>query len=171
MATKSKTSGGKSTLPKDLESAMQKALTALEAGHSAAAATAFEELAAKASDAGQVAVERVARGYAGAARAKSAKAVAVKEDPLTQLSRLLNEGESEEALQEAEKATKANDKSAALQYLKASAMAQMGRYEESAEALRKAMALNPDFAWTFRLEPDFARARASSWFAAFERGD
>jgi tetratricopeptide (TPR) repeat protein len=87
------------------------------------------------------------------------------------LSLLLNEGESEMALERAEKATKTHGDLAAMHYLKATAMAQMGRYDESAEALRKAMSLNPDYGWTFRLEPDFARARTSSHFATFERMD
>ncbi len=95
----------------------------------------------------------------------------VEKDPLMELSQLLNEGESEAALEKAEKATKAHADQAAMHYLKATAMAQMGRYEESAEALRKAISINPDYGWTFRLEPDFSRARASSHFVGFERGD
>ncbi len=171
MATKPKTTGAKSNLPKDLEAAMHKALAALEAGKADEAAKAFDELVEKSAASGSIAVERVARGYASAAHARDRKTARLAPDPLMELSLLLNEGESEAALEKAEKATKTHGEHASLHYLKATAMAQMGRYEESAEALRKAMSINPDYGWTFRLEPDFARARASSHFVGFERGD
>ncbi len=171
MATKPKTTGAKSNLPKDLEAAMHKALAALEAGKADEAGKFFDELVEKSAASGNIAVERVARGYASAAHARDRKTVRLAPDPLMELSLLLNEGESEAALEKAEKATKTHGEHASLHYLKATAMAQMGRYEESAEALRKAMSINPDYGWTFRLEPDFARARASSHFVGFERGD
>lgn len=171
MATKPKTPAGKSTLPKDLEAAMHKALAALEGDKPGDAAKGFEELVEKAAAAGHLGLERVARGYAGAAHVREKKSSKPHPDPLIDLSLLLNEGESEVALERAEKATKAHGNQAALHYLKATAMAQMGRYDESAEALRKAMSLNPDYGWTFRLEPDFARARSSPYFATLERPD
>ena len=171
MATKPKTHAGKSNLPKDLEALMHKALAALEANKPEESAAAFDELVEKSAATGNVGLERVARGYSAAAHARVKKATKAHPDPLMELSLLLNEGESEAALEKAEKATKAHGDQAAMHYLKATAMAQMGRYEESAEALRKAMALNPDYGWTFRLEPDFSRARVSSHFANFERMD
>lgn len=171
MATKPKTVAGKSSLPKELEAAMHKALAALEAGKPEEAAAAFDALVAQSAAAGNVALERVARGYAAAAHARDKKAAKPHADPLMELSVLLNDGESETALERAEKAAKSHGEVAALHYLKATAMAQMGRYEEAADSLRKAMSINPDYGWTFRLEPDFARARASSYFAAFERAD
>ena len=171
MATKPKTTGGKSNLPKELEAAMHKALTALEGGKADEAAKCFDEIVEKSAAAGNIAIERVARGYASAAHAREKKAAKLTPDPLMELSLLLNEGESEAALEKAEKVTKTHGEHAALHYLKATAMAQMGRYEESADALRKAMGINPDYGWLFRLEPDFARARASSHFVGFERGD
>ena len=171
MATKPKTTAAKSNLPKDLEAAMHKGLAALEAGKAEEAAAGFDELVEKAAAGGSVGLERVARGYAAAAHARVKKTSKGHADPLMELSQLLNEGESEAALEKAEKATKAHADQAAMHYLKATAMAQMGRYEESAEALRKAISINPDYGWTFRLEPDFSRARASSHFVGFERGD
>jgi tetratricopeptide (TPR) repeat protein len=171
MATKPKTPAGKSNLPKELESIMHKAISALEAGKPEEAAAGFDDLVARAAASGNVGLERVARGYAVAAHARVKKTSKAHSDPLMDLSLLLNEGESEMALERAEKATKTHGDLAAMHYLKATAMAQMGRYDESAEALRKAMSLNPDYGWTFRLEPDFARARTSSHFATFERMD
>jgi tetratricopeptide (TPR) repeat protein len=171
MATKPKSSTGKSSLPKDLEAAMHSALAALEGGKTEEAAKSFDELVEKAGAAGNIAFERVARGYAAAAHVREKKAAKLAPDPLMELSILLNKGESEEALEKAEKATKAHGEIAALHYLKATAMAQMARYEESAEALRKAMSINPDYSWTWRIESDFSRARSSPYFATFDRAD
>lgn len=171
MVTKPKTLAGKSNLPKDLEALMHKALAAFEAGKAEESAATFDELVEKSAAGGNVGLERVARGYAAAAHARVKKTSKAHPDPLMELSLLLNEGESEAALEKAEKATKAHSDQAPMHYLKATAMAQMGRYEESAEALRKAISLNPDYGWTYRLEPDFSRARVSSHFVGFDRGD
>jgi tetratricopeptide (TPR) repeat protein len=171
MATKPKTPAAKSNLPKELEAAMHKALAALEGEKAGEAAKGFDELVEKAAASGHLGLQRVARGYAAAAHAREKKTTKAHPDPLIDLSLLLNDGESEVALERAEKATKAHGELAALHYLKATAMAQMGRYDESADALRKAMSINPDYGWTFRLEPDFARARTSPYFSALERPD
>lgn len=171
MATKSKSPVGKSTLPKELEAGMHKAFAALQAGKPEEAAKGFDAVVEQAAAAGHVALERVARGYALAGHARGRKAAKGHAEPLLDLSVLLNQGDSEDALELAEKVGKAHSGVAAMHYLKATAMAQMGRYDEAAEALKQAIKLNPDYGWTFRLEPDFARARTSSPFAALERMD
>jgi tetratricopeptide (TPR) repeat protein len=168
MATKAKTNAGSSTLPKDLEAALSKALGSLTSGKPEEAAKEFGSLVDRAASEGHVGLERVCRGYLAAANARLKKVAKEAPDPALDLSILLNEGESELALERVEKALKGHEKMASLHYLKASALAQMGRFEEAAESLGAARELNPDLAWTWRLEPDFARARSSSAFARID---
>ena len=68
-------------------------------------------------------------------------------------------------------ALKAHGAMGSLHYLKATALAQMGRFEEAAESLVTARELSPDLAWVYRLEPDFARAKSSGAFARLEPRD
>lgn len=171
MATKAKPAAGTPTLPKDLESALSKALAALTGGKPEEAAKGFGDLVARAAAEGQVGLERVCRGYLAAAKARLKKPSKEKADPVLDLSILLNEGESELALEQVEKALKAHAGMGSLHYLKATALAQMGRFEEAAESLVAARELSPDLAWVYRLEPDFARAKSSGAFARLELRD
>ncbi len=120
---------------------------------------------------GHVGLERVSRGYLTAASARLRKPGKEHADPVLDLSILLNEGESELALEQVEKFLKGHGNMASLHYLKATAFAQMGRFEEAAESLATARELNPDLAWTYRLEPDFARAKSSGVFARLDTRD
>ena len=171
MATKAKPAAVSSTLPKDLEAALSKALGALTSGKPEEAANEFGDLVERAAAGGHVGLERVSRGYLTAAKARLKKPGKEHVDPVLDLSILLNEGESELALEHVEKALKGHGTMASLHYLKASALAQMGRFEEAAESLLAARELNPDLAWTWRLEPDFARAKSSGAFARLDLRD
>ena len=171
MATKAKPTAGSSTLPKDLEAALSKALAALTGGKPEEAAKGFAELVQRSAAEGNVGLERVSRGYLVAANARLKKPGKEHADPVLDLTLLVNEGESELALEQVEKALKGHGNMAALHYLKATALAQMGRFEEAAESLGAARELNPDLAWTWRLEPDFARAKYSGAFARLDTRD
>jgi tetratricopeptide (TPR) repeat protein len=171
MATKAKPAAASSTLPKDLEAALSKGLAALSGGKPDEAAKVFGELVARSAAEGHVGLERVCRGYLAAAQARLKKPGKEHPDPVLDLSILLNEGESELALERVEKALKAHPNLGPLHYLKATALAQMGRFEEAAESLATAKGLSPDLGWIWRLEPDFARARASSTFARLDARD
>jgi tetratricopeptide (TPR) repeat protein len=171
MATKAKATAASSTLPKDLESSLAKALAALTGGKPEEAAKGFAELVQRAATEGHVGLERVSRGYLAAANARLKKPGKEHADPVLDLAILVNDGESELALEHVEKALKGHGTMASLHYLKATALAQMGRFEEAAESLGTARELNPDLAWTWRLEPDFARAKSSGAFARLETRD
>lgn len=171
MATKGKPTAPTTTLSKDQESALTKALAALGGGKAEEAAKAFRALVEQAAAEGHVGLERVSRGYLAAAESRLKKATKAAGDPVLELSVLLNDGESELALEQADKAIKGHPAQASLHYLKATALAQMGRFEEAAECLAAARNLNDDFQWVYRLEPDFSRARSSGAFVRLEPRD
>jgi hypothetical protein len=54
-------------------------------------------------------------------------------------------------------------------YLKALAQAQLEQGSEAAESLARAIQLEPDFLFQFRMEPDFDQVRHTAAFAALER--
>jgi len=81
----------------------------------------------------------------------------------------LNRHEGEEALEVLDKALKADASNPRLNFLKATALAQLGKADLSAEALQKAIAGDPGMQVLFRLERDFDALRYGSAFAAFER--
>jgi len=171
MATKAKPAAVSTTLPKELESALSKALAALTGGKPEEAAKGFGELVEKSAAQGLVGLERVSRGYLTAAQARLKKPGKEQADPVLDLTILLNEGESELALERVDKALKGHGSMGSLHYLKATALAQMGRFEEAAESLTTARGLNPDLGWIWRLEPDFARARTNPAFARLDARD
>ncbi|MBI4912358.1 MAG: tetratricopeptide repeat protein [Acidobacteria bacterium] len=169
MAAKSKTPAGKSQLPKELEALFAKGLEALSEGRGDEAAKTFADLGRKAAEAGNVGLERAAKGYADTARIRLAKAPkASGSEPTLDIQVLLNGNQAEEALEKAEKALKNHADQASLHYLRATALAQLGRFEDAAQALGKAIQINKDLLWTFFLEPDFSKARTHASFSVFE---
>lgn len=80
-------------------------------------------------------------------------------EPFAKATLHLNSWEAEEALQILEKAGKGGKGGARVDYLKATALVQLGRYEEAAAALKAALATEPDLFFTFRMEPDFDSVR------------
>lgn len=81
----------------------------------------------------------------------------------------LNKREGEVALEVLEKALKTDAGDAKLNFLKATALAQLGKVEQAAEAIQKAFTADPDLQVLFHLERDFDGVRYASAFAAFER--
>lgn len=75
----------------------------------------------------------------------------------------LNAWEAEEALKILDKVGKGTPRA---EYLRATALAQLGRYEESAAALKQALGQDPDLFYQFRMEPDFDSARRHPAFQA-----
>ena len=80
----------------------------------------------------------------------------------------LNRKEGQAALDVLEKALKSDAVNPRLNFLKATALAQLGNSDLAAEALGKAIAADPGVLVLFRLERDFDGVRYGSAFAAFE---
>jgi predicted Zn-dependent protease len=83
---------------------------------------------------------------------------------------LLNRKEAAAALESLAGALAKDAGRASLHYLKAVAHAQLGQGPESAEALGRALELDPDLIYQFRLEPDFDAVRGASAFVALHKG-
>jgi len=81
----------------------------------------------------------------------------------------LNRGEAQEAVTLAESTLKASPERAAVHYLKALALAQLGEADRSAEALGKSLALEPTLHHQYLLEKEFDAFRSNPAFGDFER--
>ena len=79
---------------------------------------------------------------------------------------MLNRRKPEQALEVAEKALKGEGKNGHLHFLKATALAQLGRAEDAAAALKAALGLEPELIHQVRLEPDFDVVRRHPAVAA-----
>jgi len=145
MATKTKTSGTPAPAPVDaVEKLFSDGLAHLDGGRLVEAEAAFTKVQAEA-----IAQERL---------------------NLSRAQLLLNKKNPAAALEALEPALKAFPDRGALHYLKAVAHAQQGQGQEAADALARAVELNGDLLFQFRLEPDFDSVRHSGPFAALLRG-
>ena len=79
---------------------------------------------------------------------------------------LLNKRSPMEAIELIDKGIHETPQLAVLYYLKATAYAQLEREQEALEALVKAIELDSDFLFKFRLEPDFDNVRNTDAFLA-----
>lgn len=174
MATKAKSSatpnsasakGHENPLGDKLNSAMQ----LFHEGRLKEAQTDLNALLAEARAAEQYGLLHTVRTTLTAIEARLAKPVGGKEQPELAATLHLNKRESEAALVILEKALKSDGTNARLNFLKATALAQLEQTEQSAEALQKAIASDPDLQVLFHLERDFDGVRYGSAFAAFER--
>ena len=170
MATKTKTSETPDAAPApSVEQVFSEALGFLDAGDLAAAARAFTL-----AEAGGVAQDRLnlcraARSYLTAIRARQEQGEAPKPAAELAVQLLLNRRDPAAALAKADEALAAQPDRASLHYLKALACALQGHAQESAEALTRAVELDPGLLFQFRLEPDFDGVRHSGSFAALGR--
>lgn len=167
MVTKTKpAASGNTPQGKSLEALFSEALKLVDQAQHDQAVAALESVRTQALSHGMVALARSAGNYLAALQSKSVhkKEAAVQPELAAQV--CLNRGEADEALALLDKALKADGQDARLHYLKATALAQKGEAEAAAEALRKAVALNPDFCHQFRLERDFDRVRSASAFSS-----
>ena len=138
----------------------------LNAGKLVEAAKAFEFVQAESAKSEQLNLGRTARGYLVAiqTRLDAKKTPAPASSEMT-AQILLNHQDPTAALEIIEKALAAEPDRASLHYLSALANAQMEQVQASADALTKAINLDPDFLFQFRLESDFDGLRQQAPFA------
>jgi|GEM_PF-1501243 len=174
MATKAKSSATTGSAPaKGLENPLSGKLTAaLELFYGKKlkeAEAAFNALLIEAQGAGNFGMIRTVRTTLAAIEAQGAKPEVGKDAPALVATLHLNRKEGEAALEVLEKALKNDAANPRLNFLKATALAQLGKAELAAEALGKAIAADSGIQVLFRLERDFDGMRYGSAFAAFER--
>jgi len=172
MATKTKTSEASAPAPEGgLEQVFSEGLAHLDSGDLVAATKAFTRVQEEAVRLDRLSLVRTARSYLAAIQARvEERCEASKETAEMAVQLLINRKEPEGALARVAPAIQAAPDRASLHYLKALAHAQLGQTQESAEALSRAVELDPDLLYQFRMEPDFEEVRHSGPFAALMRG-
>ncbi len=168
---KAKQSGATITpiLPKALDSQLTKALGLVESKHYAEALELFKGLVGPAKEAGNIPLQRTLHNYLVVCGQKTAKGHKAAASPEGEAQWLLNKKDSIGALASLEKSIKADPTSGILQFLKATAHAQLSDAEAAADALNRALLLNGDLIHLYRLETDFDAVRNTGPFAAIER--
>ena len=174
MATKAKSSATTSSASvkgqeNPLSGKLAEALELLNGKKVKEATAAFTALLAEAREAGQFSMIRTIQTALTSLEARSAKVEVAKDSPSLEASVLLNKKEPKAALEVLDKALKTDAANPRLNFLKATALAQLGESEQSAEALGKSIAADPGIQVLFRLEHDFDEVRYDSAFAAYER--
>jgi tetratricopeptide (TPR) repeat protein len=156
-------------LPKALDSQLTKALGLVGSKHYAEAMEIFKALVGPAKEAGNIPLQRTLHNYLVVCEHRTSKAPKGATGPEGEAQWLLNKKDSEGALALLEKSIKAAPTNGILYFLKATAHAQLGDAEASAEALNRSMLLNGDLLHLYRLETDFDAVRNMAPFAAIER--
>jgi tetratricopeptide (TPR) repeat protein len=171
MATKTKTSEASAPAPEgSVEQVFSEGLSRLDGGDLVAAAKAFTYVQEEAVRQDRLNLVRTARSYLAAIQARmEEKGEASKESSEMAAQMLLNRKDPGGALAKVAAGLQAAPDRAALHYLKALAHAQLGQGQESADALARAVELDPDLLFQFRLEPDFEAVRHSAPFATLMR--
>ena len=168
MATKTKTSEVSMT---PVEKTFSEALELFNAGNIEASAAALALVVTEATAQERLNLVHSARAYLAAIQTRrDAKLSAAPETAELTAQLLLNEQEPAQALELLEKALAADPDRAVLHYLNAVACAQLDQVQASADALAKAVALDPDVLFQFRLESDFDGLRQQAPFAVLLRG-
>ena len=172
MATKTKNSETPAQVPASpVEKVFSEGLEFMNAGKLAEAAKAFEFVQAESLIQERLNLSHSARAYLAAIKTRIEAKLAPAPETAEMAAQLrLNLQDATGALEIIEKALLANADRAILHYLHAVACAQLEQVEESAEALAKAIALEPDFFFQFRLETDFDGLRQLPAFAALTKG-
>ena len=174
MATKAKSSatpnsasakGHENPLGDKLNTAME----LFQGGRFQEAQTALDALLGEARKAEHFGMIHTVRATLAAIEARLEKPESGKDLPNLVAILHLNKRESEAALDVLEKALKTGGNNPHLNFLKATALAQLGRADQSAEALQKAISVDSDLQVLFHLERDFDGVRYGSAFAAYER--
>ena len=168
MPTKTKNSETPAQVPASpVAKAFSEGLEFLNAGKLAEAAKAFESVQAQAALQEQLNLGRSARAYLVAIQTRlDAKKTPQPATAEMSAQILLNQQDPTAALEVIEKALAAEPERAILYYLQAVANAQMEQVQASAEALTRAIGIDPDFLYQFRLESDFDGLRQQAPFAA-----
>jgi tetratricopeptide (TPR) repeat protein len=172
MATKTKTTETSAPAPvESVEKLFSEGLEHLNAGKLVEAAASFTLVQAEAMKQERLNLGRTARGYLLAIQARLHEQDAPgKESAELSAQLLLNKNNPEAALEALDKAIKTSPERGTLHYLKAVGHAQLGQGQEAADALAKAVELDADLLFQFRLEPDFDAMRHTGPFAALLRG-
>lgn len=172
MATKAKsTEAPKPTpaaAPSPHASTLAKGLKLVEGGKHAEAVTLLEALIKEAEASGEWAIKRRAQVYLTLAQSHLHPAQTAAVDPMTELQAHLNRREHAAAQKVLDKLLKDQPGRGLLHYLRAVAFAQADQAEPAAEALKKALELDPDLVFLWHMEPDFAAMRKSPLFAFTE---
>lgn len=159
MSTKAKSPAPAKTAPNEtLESRFSAALALCQGGKAVEGRAQLEALLAVAE--AQPALARAIRIRLEALAPKAAPKKGDGADAVAEAILRLNAGEAEGALKALEK-VKGSPRA---DYLRAAALARLERPEESAAALRQALAAEPDLFYTFRMEPDFKGVRSHPAF-------
>lgn len=132
------------------------------------AAAALNGLLAEARETGHFGMVRTIQTTLASLEARADQSEGSKESPCLVASVLINRREGEAALEILDKALKTDGTNPRLNFLKATALAQLGKAEPSAEALEKAITGDPGMQVLFCLERDFDGVRYNPAFAAFE---
>lgn len=173
MATKAKSTATPKTAPAQAPpsphaATLAKGVKLVDSGKHAEAIKVLEPLLQEAEATGDWAVKRRAQVYIALAQAKVHPTKALADDLLVEAQAHLNRRESEAALKLLEKLIKERPTFGTLHYLKAVALAQAENAEGAANALKKALELDPDLVYLWHMEPDFSVMRKSSLFAFTE---
>ena len=176
MATKTKTSETQTQAAAQsgadtVEKTFSEGLEHFNGGRLAEAAKAFELVKAEAASHDRLNLGRAARGYLTAVQARLLEQTAAKADaPELSIQMLLNRGDATGALEILAKAIAGQPERAVLHYLNALAYAILEQAEESADALAKAISLDPEVLFQFRLDADFDGVRSTAPNATLLRG-
>jgi predicted Zn-dependent protease len=173
MATKAKSSATANPVSaKGHENALSDKLSAaLELFHGKKlkeAGVALNGLLVEAREAGHFGLVRTIQMTLASLEARNDPPEGSVDSPSLLASVLINRREGEAALEVLDKALKTDGANPRLNFLKATALAQLGKAEPSAEALEKAITGDPGMQVLFCLERDFDAVRYNPAFAAFE---
>jgi tetratricopeptide (TPR) repeat protein len=154
-----------SALDPSVEQAFLEGLAKLNAGELHAAVSAFEHVQSRTVNQDNLSLSYTTQSYLTALQDRLKDGAAPCHETLEMsVQLLLNRRSSVAALEVLDKAINESSHRAVLHYLKAIAHAQLEQDQESADALIKAVALDGDFIFRFRLEPDFDNVRNADAF-------
>jgi tetratricopeptide (TPR) repeat protein len=175
MTTKAKTSAAKPSAPatgttqpgsgSGLVEVLDRALQALHAKHFKEAETLLVEALKSPTSEQELSLVRRLRNTLASIHAHQAAEEDVKVSPESKAVYLLNCRDAEACVAFLESPAAGKTPSPQLLYLKATALAQLGKAEPAAESLKKALAGDPGLRFLYILEPDFNRVRSSTPFA------
>jgi len=168
MATKTKTTGTPANVTAQTPAGrLAEALGLVDAGKLGEARIQLEQILAAATGEENLGLARTVRCYLAAVARRENDLIPVEADqPEVQALLLINRSNPQGAL---ECLGQVPVDSGRLFYLKSLAQAQLDLVAEAAESLVRAIQLDPDFMFQYRMEPDFDQVRHSAPFAALER--
>ena len=155
-----------------IEQTLLEGLKQFSLGNLTESANQFELVQTKAVDQELLTLKHTAEVYLTAIKSRIEKQDDLcKEAPEMLAQLLINQQSSTEAIEILDKAIHEFPERAVFYYLKSLAYAQLANERESADALTKAIELNHDFLFQFRLEADFDSVRNSEPFSLFNNLD